>query len=87
MSVRRMLRREEAMNGKGWAPLRANLGRFLVALAIVFVLPRISAGVEVGERAPDFELPSTTGGKIRLSDFASKKNVILEFHVLDFAPV
>jgi peroxiredoxin len=82
-----MLKRDEAMDGKGWAHLPSNLGRFLVALAIVFVLPGVSAGVEVGERAPDFELPSTTGGKIRLSDFAGKKNVILEFHVLDFAPV
>lgn len=75
------------MNGKGWGPLRSILGRFLVALAIVFLLPWVSAAVEVGEGAPDFELPSTTGGKIRLSDFAGKRNVVLEFHVLDFAPV
>ncbi len=75
------------MNGKGFAPLRSGLVRFLVPLAIVLVLPGVSAGVEVGEKAPDFELPSTTGGKIRLSDFAGKKNVILEFYVLDFAPL
>ncbi len=75
------------MNGKRWMILPSSLVRFLVALALVFVLPVASAGVEVGENAPDFELPSTTGGKIRLRDFASKQNVILEFYVLDFSPV
>lgn len=75
------------MIGKRWMILPSSLVRFLVALALVFVLPAVSAGVEVGERAPDFELPSTTGGKIRLSDFVGKKNVVLEFYVLDFSPV
>jgi hypothetical protein len=67
--------------------LPSSLVRFLVALALVLAHPRVSAGVEVGDKALDFELPSTTGGKIKLSEFAGKKNVILEFHVLDFAPV
>ncbi len=75
------------MNGKRWMILPSSLVRFLVALALVFVLPVVSAGVEVGENAPDFELPGTTGGKIRLRDFAGKQNVILEFYVLDFSPV
>ncbi len=75
------------MKGKGWAVSPRSLIGLLVPLAIVLALPAISAAVEVGERAPDFELPSTMGGKIRLSDFAGKKNVIIEFHVLDFAPV
>jgi len=75
------------MKRKRWMILPSSLVRFLVALALVFVLPAVSAGVEVGEKAPDFELPSTTGGKIRLSDFVGKKNVVLEFYVLDFSPV
>ncbi len=75
------------MNGKGWAPLRSALARFLMPFAIVLILPGVGAGVEVGEKAPDFELPSTMGGKIRLSDFAGMTNVILEFYVLDFNPV
>jgi hypothetical protein len=61
--------------------------RLLVSLVLVFIPVVAGAAVEVGEKAPDFELPSTTGGKIRLSDFVGKKNVIIEFHVLDFAPV
>ena len=64
-----------------------SLLRRLLPMALVLAFPMGSAAVEVGGNAPDFELPSTTGGKIRLSDFAGKKNVILEFHVLDFAPV
>ncbi len=75
------------MDGRQRAVGRVGLVPLLTALSLVFALPVMSAGVEVGEKAPDFELPSTMGGKIRLSDFAGKKNVIIEFHVLDFAPV
>lgn len=32
-----------------------------------------------GSKAPDFSLPSTTGGKIALSDYYGKKNVLLYF--------
>jgi peroxiredoxin len=34
---------------------------------------------EPGEQAPDFELRSIDGEKIKLSDFAGKKNVVLTF--------
>ena len=34
-------------------------------------------GVQVGDKAPDFSLPSTTAGNIRLSDFAGKKSVVV----------
>jgi thioredoxin-dependent peroxiredoxin len=58
--------------------------------AIVFALsliglPGMAAAVEVGEKAPDFELTSTQG-KFKLSDFAGKKNVVVQFYVLDFTP-
>lgn len=39
---------------------------------------------KVGEMAPDFTLPSTTGKDIRLSDFRGKKNVVLAFVVKAF---
>jgi len=42
--------------------------------------------VEVGEKAPDFELASTQSGKFKLSEAAGKKNVIIQFYVLDFTP-
>ena len=40
--------------------------------------------LKVGQAAPDFTLPSTTGEKIKLSDFRGKKNVVLAFYVLAF---
>jgi peroxiredoxin len=49
------------------------------------MIPHVFA-VEVGEKAPDFELPSTQGGKLKLSGFQGKKNVLIEFYVLDFTP-
>lgn len=40
--------------------------------------------LKVGDAAPDFTLPSTTGQKVKLSDFKGKKNVVLAFYVLAF---
>ena len=40
--------------------------------------------LKVGEPAPDFTLPSTTGEKVKLSDLKGKKNVVLAFYVLAF---
>ena len=60
------------------------LGSALVAASIA--VPRVAAAVEVGQPAPDFKLPSTTGADIALSDFKGKKWVFLEFYGLDFQP-
>ena len=49
-------------------------------------LPRTAGAVEVGQKAPDFELPSTKEGKFKLSSMAGKKNVVVQFYVLDFTP-
>lgn len=40
-----------------------------------------------GDVAPDFTLPSSLGGKVSLSDFQEKKNVVLVFYPLDWTPV
>ncbi len=47
----------------------------------------VAAALEVGEKAPEFTLPSTAGGKISLSQFRGKQIVLLEFYGADFAPV
>lgn len=35
--------------------------------------------LKVGDMAPDFVLPSTMGGKVKLSDFRGKKTVVVAF--------
>ena len=57
----------------------------LVALWVGVDLPTAEA-VEVGDRAPDFTLPSTNGIDISLSDFRGKKWVFLEFYAAAFVP-
>lgn len=52
---------------------------FLLATAVS------AAAVEVGQPAPDFELDSTKGGKLKLSSLKGK-NVLINFYVLDFSP-
>ena len=47
---------------------------------------RVSSAIEVGEKAPDFKLPATTGTDISLSEFRGKKWVLVEFYGVDFAP-
>ncbi len=44
---------------------------------------------EVGDPAPDFELPSNLekDRKVKLSDFRGKKNVVLAFYPLAWTPV
>ena len=42
--------------------------------------------IKVGDTAPDFELPSTIGDRMRLSDYRGKKNIVLLFYPLDFSP-
>jgi hypothetical protein len=47
----------------------------------------VAPAVEVGEKAPDFTLPSTTGKDISLSQLQGKQLVLIEFYGADFAPV
>lgn len=59
----------------------------VLVLASVTVTWGTSIALEVGDEAPDFTLPATTGGKIALRQFRGKKNVLLEFYGVDFEPV
>jgi peroxiredoxin len=58
-----------------------------ILLASVLVGAGSTTGVEVGQKAPDFSLPSTTGEPISLSQFRGKQPVLLEFYGADFSPV
>ena len=62
---------------------RILMSALLVGLLSVGMLEAL----EVGERAPDFDLPATTGSNIKLSQFLGKQAVLLEFYGADFAPV
>jgi hypothetical protein len=55
------------------------------AVAIVVGASSTARALEVGDKAPEFELESSKGGKLKLSDLKGK-NVLINFYVLDFNP-
>jgi hypothetical protein len=55
-------------------------------LAVTLGMAGGAWAVEVGEKAPDFKLPGTTGLDVSLSDFRGKKWVLVEFYGADFQP-
>ncbi len=63
--------------------------RFIRAIVLPFVLfafSGLAGAIEVGDKAPDFDLVSTKDGNFKLSSFAGKKNVVIQFYVMDFTP-
>lgn len=67
-------------------PIRTVLVALVVGVCFVLATTRFAAALEVGDKAPDFELDSTKDGKLKLSSFQGKKNVLIQFYVLDFTP-
>jgi len=58
----------------------------IVIVASIAVSPPTAGAVEVGDRAPEFTLPSTNGVDISLKDFRGKRWVFLEFYAAAFVP-
>jgi len=57
-----------------------------ILLAFFFLSTTVpTAAVEVGQMAPDFELDSTKGGKLKLNSLRGK-NVLINFYGRDFDP-
>ena len=52
-----------------------------------FARAGMSSALDIGDKAPEFTLPATTGEKISLSQFRGKKIVLLEFYGADYSPV
>ena len=56
-----------------------------VAFVVILATTEFAVALEVGQKAPDFTLDSTQGGKLTLSSLKGK-NVLINFYVLDFSP-
>ena len=70
----------------GRPPDASRLILMSTTLVSLLMVPGVALALEVGEKAPDFTLPSTTGEQISLSQFRGKQHVLLEFYVRDHAP-
>lgn len=57
----------------------------IVAISFLLAPLKFVQALELGDKAPDFELDSTKGGKIKLSSLKGK-NVLVNFYGYDFDP-
>lgn len=64
---------------------RKPLSILTLAVALFLAAAGLAGAVEIGDKAPDFELDSTVGGKLKLSSLKGK-NVLINFYILDFNP-
>jgi cytochrome oxidase Cu insertion factor (SCO1/SenC/PrrC family) len=64
---------------------RKTLSILMLAFVLVFAASGVAPALQVGDKAPDFELESSKGGKLKLSSLKGK-NVLINFYVLDFSP-
>lgn len=46
----------------------------------------MNQSLSVGDRAPDFSLPSTKKETTTLSEYRGKKNIVVAFYGMDFTP-
>ena len=51
----------------------------VLSLVLFAQTPPTSSTLKVGDKAPDFTLPSTEGGTVHLSDFIGKSTVVVAF--------
>jgi peroxiredoxin len=56
----------------------------LLSVALLLINAGDGMALKVGDKAPEFTLPSTTGEKISLSQFQGKKPVVLFFYIFAF---
>ena len=66
-------------------PFNQILLRTVLAASLIFATGHIAQALEVGDKAPEFELDSTAGGKLKLSSLKGK-NVLINVYVLDYSP-
>lgn len=51
----------------------------LIPLALVLATAESAPRPQVGQPAPPFALPASSGGTVQLADFLGKKTVVLAF--------
>ena len=56
-----------------------------LAVSLVFAAAGLAGAVQVGDKAPDFELDSSKGAKLKLSGLRGK-NVLINFYGRDYDP-
>ena len=61
------------------------LPSLMLAVSFLLAASSLVAALEVGQKAPDFELDSTAGGKLKLSNLRGK-NVLINFYAFDYSP-
>jgi len=61
------------MQMRRWRQLMAGVALAAWALA--------ASAINVGDKAPEFAAPASTGKEIKLSDFAGKKHTVLFFYI------
>ena len=64
---------------------RKTLSVLLIAFSFAFAATGLAGALQIGDKAPDFELDSTKGGKLKLSTLKGK-NVLINFYRNDFDP-
>ena len=55
--------------------------KMLLAGATFALVTQAAHALQVGDKAPDFSLPSTKGPNVKLSDFAGKQSVVIFTYV------
>ncbi len=71
---------------KTYIPPTKSLVMFCLLLASVFMGSMTATALQIGEKAPEFTLSSTTGEKISLNQYKGKRHVLIQFYSMDFNP-
>jgi hypothetical protein len=67
-------------------PFTKSLAICCLLLASIVMGSMTATALQIGEKAPEFALSSTTGDKISLNQYKGKKLVLIQFYSTDFNP-
>jgi len=60
---------------------RLRVVQMVLVGVILLLAARPSMALKIGDKAPDFDLPSSTDQNIKLADYLGKKPVVLFFYI------